>query len=173
MWSQDRVYFLSDRNGPTTLFFYDTKTDAVHEAIPNQGLDIKSASLGPDAIVYEQFGGIFLYDLKSGKTQLVNIRVHGDFSEVRAKLVNVGQHLITPAISPNGARAFFAARGEIITVPAEKGDPRNLTNTPGVMEREPQWSPDGKSIAYLSDESGEYALHVGRRAAPAKLRKSS
>ncbi len=160
MWSQDRIYFLSDRNGPTTLFFYDTKTDAVHEAIPNQGLDIKSASLGPDAIVYEQFGGIFVYELKSGKTQPVNIRVHGDFSEVRAKLVNVGQHLITPAISPNGARALFAARGEIITVPAEKGDPRNLTNTPGVMEREPQWSPDGKSIAYLSDESGEYALHV-------------
>ncbi|HTQ55226.1 MAG TPA: PDZ domain-containing protein [Bryobacteraceae bacterium] len=160
MWSGDRVYFLSDRNGPATLFFYDTKTDSVHQAIPNHGLDIKSASLGPDAIVYEQFGGIHLYDLKSGKTQPVTIRVQGDFGEVRPKFVNVGRHLITPAVSPNGVRAVFAARGEIITVPAEKGDARDLTNTPGVMEREPQWSPDGKSIAYLSDETGEYALHV-------------
>jgi len=160
MWAGDYVYFLSDRNGPTTLFVYDTKTKAVREAIPNQGLDVKSASLGPDAIVYEQFGGISLYDVRSGKTKPVPIRVQGDFAELRARLVNVGRRLITPAVSPNGARAVFAARGEIITVPAEKGDPRNLTNTPGVMEREPQWSPDGKSIAYLSDESGEYALHV-------------
>ena len=68
--------------------------------------------------------------------------------------------LASPAVSPNGARAVFTARGEVITVPAEKGDPRNLTNSPGVMERDPQWSPDGKTIAYLSDESGEYALHL-------------
>jgi len=160
MWAGDRVYFLSDRNGPVTLFYYDTRTKAVREAIPNQGLDLKSASLGPDAIVYEQFGGISLYDLKSGKARPVPIRVHGDFTELRAKFVNVGRRLGSPAISPNGARAVFAARGEIITVPAEKGDPRNLTNSPGVMEREPQWSPDGKKIAYLSDESGEYALHL-------------
>jgi len=160
MWAGDRVFFLSDRNGPATLFSYDTKTKAVKEAIPNQGLDMKSASLGPDAIVYEQFGGISLYDLKSGKTKPVNIRVQGDFPELRSKLVNVGRRLGSPALSPSGARAVFAARGEIITVPAEKGDPRNLTNTPGAMEREPQWAPDGKNIAYLSDESGEYALHV-------------
>ena len=110
--------------------------------------------------MYEQFGGISLYDLKSGKTKPVAIRVQGDFAELRSRLVNVGRRLTAPALSPNGARAVFAARGEIVTVPAEKGDPRDLTNTPGVMEREPQWSPDGKSIAYLSDESGEYALHV-------------
>jgi tricorn protease len=160
MWAGDRVYFLSDRNGPVSLFYYDIKSKAVHEAIPAQGLDLKSACLGPDAIVYEQFGGIFLYDLKSGKTKPAPIRVQGDFAAVRPKLVNVGRSLGSPAISPNGARAVFAARGEIITVPAEKGDPRNLTNTVGVNERSPQWSPDGKTIAYLSDESGEYALHL-------------
>jgi tricorn protease len=160
MWAGDRVYFLSDRNGPVTLFYYDVKAKTVREAIANQGLDLKSASLGPDAIVYEQFGGISLYDLKSGKTKPVPIRVEGDFPELRTRLVDVGRRLGSPAVSPNGARAVFTARGEIITVPAEKGDARNLTNTPGVMEREPQWSPDGKSIAYLSDESGEYALHI-------------
>lgn len=160
MWAGDRVYFLSDRNGPVTLFYYDTKSKNVREAIQNRGLDFKSASLGPDAIVYEQVGGIYLYDLKTGKTNAVPIQVQGDFPEVRSRLVNVGRRLSTGAVSPNGARAVFAARGEIITVPAEKGDPRNLTNTTGVMEREPQWSPDGKTIAYLSDESGEYALHL-------------
>ena len=160
MWAGERVYFLSDRNGPVTLFSYDTKSQAVREAIPNTGLDLKSASLGPDAIVYEQFGGISLYDLKSGKTKAVQIRVQGDFPELRPKFVNVARTLGSPAVSPSGARAVFAARGDIVTVPAEKGDPRNLTDTPGVMEREPQWSPDGRSIAYLSDESGEYALHI-------------
>jgi len=160
MWAGDRVYFLSDRNGPATLFYYDTTSKTVREAVPNRGLDLKSASLGPGAIVYEQVGGISLYDLKSGTTTPVAIRVHGDFPEMRAKFVNVSKRLGSPAISPTGARAVFTALGEVLTVPAEKGDPRNLTNSPGVMEREPQWSPDGRSIAYLSDESGEYALHV-------------
>ncbi len=171
MWAGDRVYFLSDRNGPFTLFSYDLKNNAVHEAIANPGLDIKSASVGPDGIVYEQFGGIYLYSLKTGKTKQVPIRVRGDFAELRAKFTNVGRALGSPAISPNGVRAVFAARGEIITVPAEKGDPRNLTNTPGVMERDPQWSPDGKSIAYLSDESREYALHIHPQSGPGEVTK--
>jgi tricorn protease len=143
----------------------------VHEAIVNRGLDLKSASLGPDAIVYEQFGGISVYDLKSGRTKPLTIRVQGDFPELRTRLVNVGKRLGAAAVSPSGARAVFAARGDIITVPAEKGDPRNLTNTPGVMEREPQWSPDGKSIAYLSDESGEYALHVRPQSGAGEVKK--
>jgi len=171
MWAADRVYFLSDRNGPATLFYYDVKAKTVREAIPAQGLDLKSASLGPDAIVYEQFGGISLYDLKSGKTRPVPIRVQGDFPELRTRLVNVGRRLGSPAVSPNGARAVFAARGDIITVPAEKGDPRNLTNTPGVMERDPQWSPDGKNIAYLSDQSGEYALHIHPQSGAGEVKK--
>src|SRR5690606_33592721 len=76
------------------------------------------------------------------------------------RFVNVSKNLGGAAISPTGVRALFTARGEILTVPAEKGDPRNITNTTGVMERDPQWSPDGTRIAYFSDESGEYALHI-------------
>ncbi|MFN7998609.1 MAG: PDZ domain-containing protein [Bryobacteraceae bacterium] len=171
MWAGDRIYFLSDRNGPATLFYYDVRSKAVREAIPNRGLDLKSASLGPDAIVYEQFGGVSLYDLKSGKTKPVPIRVEGDFAELRPRFVNVGHRLGSAAVSPAGARAVFAPRGEIVTVPAEKGDPRNLTNTPGVMERDPQWSPDGLSIAYLSDESGEYALHVAPQSGAGEVKK--
>ena len=99
MWAGDRVYFLSDREGPAALFYYDTKTKAVKNAVPNQGLDVKSASLGLDSIVYEQFGGISLYDLKSGKTKPVPIRVQGDFPELRSKLVNVGRRLGSPSFS--------------------------------------------------------------------------
>jgi tricorn protease len=160
MWIGDKLFFLSDRNGPFTLYSYDTKSKAVKEVLPNAALDLKSASGASDAIVYEQFGGIHLLDLKSGSSKQVQIRVAGDFPELRPRLVNVGKSLGSPAISPNGARALFTARGEVITVPAEKGDPRVITNTPGVMEREPQWSPDARTIAYFSDESGEYALHL-------------
>jgi len=160
MWVGDKIYFLSDRNGPVSLFCYDTRAKQVKQLIVNSGLDFKSASAGPGAIVYEQFGALYLYDLKSGKTRHVDVQLAGDINELRPHFVNVAKRLHEADISPNGARAVFAARGEILTVPAEKGDPRNLTNTLSVNERSPAWSPDGKTIAYLSDESGEYALHL-------------
>ncbi|HXG66475.1 MAG TPA: PDZ domain-containing protein, partial [Blastocatellia bacterium] len=160
MWVGDKIYFLSDRNGPVALFAYDTKSKQVAQVVRNDGLDIKSAAAGPGAIVYEQFGTIHLYDLKSNKSQRVNIRVAGDLVTVRPRYEKVGARITSARLSPTGARAVFEARGEILTVPAEKGNPRNLTNTTGVMERDPAWSPDGKWVAYFSDESGEYALHL-------------
>jgi len=160
MWAGDKVYFLSDRDGAVTLFAYDLKAKKVARIIENGGLDLKSAAAGPGAIVYEQFGGINLYDLATGKSSRVPVTVSGDMPEVREHYVSGAAYLSAASISPSGARAVFEARGEIVTLPAEKGDPRNLTNTPGVMEREPVWSPDGKTIAYFSDESGEYMLHL-------------
>jgi tricorn protease len=160
MWVGGKVYFLSDREGPVTLFSYDTKTKVVARVIQNDGLDLKSASAGPGAIVYEQFGSLNLYDLASGKTRPLSVSIEGDMLEVRDKFVNAGDDLSSPSLSPSGVRAAFEARGEIITVPEEKGDFRNLTNTPGAMERYPSWSPDGQKIAYFSDESGEYMLHI-------------
>src|SRR4029077_12021081 len=160
MWIGDKVYFLSDRDGPVNLYAYDVKTKQVNEALPSNGVDIKSASPGPDAIVYEQFGWIHLFDPATGKQNVVNIQVSGDFSAVRPHFVNVGDRIENANISPTGARAVFEAHGEILTVPVEHGDVRNLTNTTGVAERDPAWSPNGKWIAYFSDESGEYALHL-------------
>ncbi|MBS1789395.1 MAG: PD40 domain-containing protein [Acidobacteria bacterium] len=162
MWVGDKVYFLSDREGPITLFNYDTKTKRVSKLINNAGLDIKSATAAVtgDAIVYEQFGSLNTFDLKSGKTSKVNVTINADQLAVRTHYEKVGQRINGAAISPTGARAVFEARGEIISVPAEKGDARNLTNTTGVAERDPSWSPDGKWIAYFSDESGEYELHL-------------
>lgn len=171
MWIGNRIYYLSDAKGPFTLFSYDLGTKKVAQAIENRGLDIKSASAGPDGIVYEQFGAIQIYDVKSGKTRPVEIRLSGDIPTVRPSFERVGPMVTNPAISPTGVRAVFEARGEILTVPAEKGDARNLTNTPGVAERDPSWSPDGQKIAYFSDESGEYALHIRNQNGMGEVRK--
>ena len=160
IWMGDTVYFLSDRNGATTLFSYDTKTKAVKQLIENKGLDLKSIAAGPDGIVYEQFGGIYVYDAASGKTRRVEIHLAGDMPATRPHWEKAADKIQNAAISPTGARAVFEARGEIVTVPVEKGDIRNLTRTTAIAERDPAWSPDGKWIAFFSDESGEYALHL-------------
>lgn len=160
VWAGDTVYFLSDRNGPVTLFSYDTKTKTVKQAVENKGLDFKSVSAGPDALVYEQFGGLFLFDPKSGNSTKVDVHIAADLPATRPHFEKVAEKISAAALSPTGARAVFEARGEILTVPAEKGDARNLTRTTSFAERDPAWSPDGKSIAFFSDESGEYALHI-------------
>ncbi|HSH16477.1 MAG TPA: protease, partial [Verrucomicrobiae bacterium] len=173
MWVGNRIYFLSDRNGRVTLFHYDTQSKRVTEAIRNTGMDIKSASAAADAIVYEQFGTIHLYDMGSGRSRPVNIRLVGDLPGVRPRFERVGNRATNASLSPTGVRAVFEARGEIFTVPAEKGQPRNLTNSSGVADRYPAWSPDGKWIAYFSDESGEYALHLSNQSGMGEVRKIS
>ena len=171
VWIGDTVYFLSDRKGPVTLFSYDTRNKRVSELVRNDGLDIKSASAGPGAIVYEQFGSLHLYELKSGKSQQVPVNISADLIAQRPRFEKVGERISNAGISPSGVRAVFEARGEIITVPAEKGGPRNLTNSSGTAERDPAWSPDGRWIAYFSDQSGEYALHISDQSGLGEVRK--
>src|SRR5438128_1039031 len=171
VWIGDTIYFLSDRTGPVTLFAYDTKSKTVKQVLENNGFDLKSVNAGPDVLVYEQFGGIYLFDPKTGKSNHVNIQIAADLPATRAHWVKVGDKIQNAGISPTGARAVFEARGEILTVPGEKGDIRNLTRTPAVAERDPAWSPDGKSIAYFSDESGEYALHIADQAGSKAVKK--
>ena len=158
MWIGGKVYFLSDRTGIFSLWAFDVKSKKVEQVLPATGADIKSASAGPGAIVYEQFGSLNLYDLATGKSKQVAVTVPADLPNVRPHFKKVEQEIAKASLSPSGARAVFESHGEILTAPAEKGDIRNLTNTPGVMERDPSWSPDGKFVAYFSDESGEYQL---------------
>ena len=161
MWVGDTIYFLSDRNGPVSLFAYDTKSKQVSEALHSDGLDFKTASAGPDAIVIEQFGAIKLFDLNTHQARNVTIHIAGDIEAVRPHFAKVETKRIQNfGISPTGARAVFEAWGEIFTVPTDKGDIRNITRSPAAADRDPSWSPDGKSIAYFTDESGEYELAI-------------
>lgn len=161
MWAGDKVYFLSDRTGPMNLHVYDVRSKKVTEvAKGTDGFEYRSASLGPGAIVLERFGALELFDLKTGKTSTVTVRLNSDLTGVRPYFDKVGSKIVSGAVSKTGARVAFEARGEILTVPAEKGDIRNITNTPGAAERFPSWSPDGLKLAYFSDESGEYQLHI-------------
>lgn len=169
MWIGDDVYFLSDRghgpNGtgaaePVALWRYNTRSHALAKVLDPGDRDIKSAQAGPDAIVYEQLGSIHLYDLKSGKQRAVPIAVAGDFPALRPHFERVASQIRNFDVSPTGKRAVFEAHGEILTVPAKNGDIRDITRTPAVEERSPAWSPDGARIAFFSDASGEYALHI-------------
>ncbi|MCB9558619.1 MAG: PD40 domain-containing protein [Deltaproteobacteria bacterium] len=161
MWVGDQVYFLSDRNGRFTLFGYDTKTREVRELIKNpDGLDLRQASAGPGAIVLEALGRISLYDLASKVFRTVPIRISADLPQVRARFEKIRpRQVLHAAISPTGKRVLLEAHGELLSVPTEKGTIRNITRTPAVADRDPAFSPDGKWIAWLSDDSGEYALH--------------
>jgi tricorn protease len=170
MWTADGIYFLSDRNGPVTLFRYDPAQKTVQQMVANSGLDIKSASAGPGAIVYEQFGSLHLFDLKTRKGRKLDIRLAGDLPDVRPRREKVGAQIAASGISPTGARAVFEARGEIFTAPAEKGDVRNITQTPNAAEHDPAWSPDGRHIAYFSDVSGEYQLSIAPQDARGETR---
>ena len=159
-WVGDKIYFISDRSGRFSLYSYDTNSKAVRELVKNDGFDIKSADAREDAVVYEQLGSINLFDVASGQAHSVPIEIDGDFLEVRPQFKSVGSNVASASISPTGARALFEARGDVFTVPASKGDARNLTQTSNAFERSPIWSPDGKSIAYFSDATGEYQLVV-------------
>ncbi len=160
MWVGNELYFLSDRIGPVSLFKYDAN-GGVNEVLPNSGFDFWSASAGPGGIVIEQPGGIRLYDFATKTAHEVPISVSGDFAETRVQFKQLGAGDIrSGGISPTGVRAVIEARGNIFTVPAEKGDIRDLTDSSSSNNRMPAWSPDGKSVAYLSDTSGEYRLVV-------------
>jgi tricorn protease len=173
MWVGDTIYFLSDRNGTTNLFSYHAPTKQVAQLTRHDDFDIMSASAGRDAIVYEQAGYIHLVDTATRKPQRLTIEISADFPWARPQFKKVASLIRSAVLSPTGVRAAFEARGEIFTVPAEKGSARNLTQSSGAHDRSPVWSPDGTRIAWLSDASGEYQLMIGEQTGASKPREIS
>lgn len=161
MWIGNTVYFLSDRNHTVNLFAYCVDSRTLRQLTDHDDFDIMSASAGPDAIVYEQAGYVHLVDAGTGEARRLTIEATGDLPWARPQFRNVATMIRDAALSPTGVRIAFEARGEIFTVPAEKGDYRNLTQSPGVHERSPAWSPDGTTLSWLSDAGGEYQLMLG------------
>ena len=160
MWIGNTIYFLSDRNHTVNLFSYRTDTKQLAQLTQHDDFDIMTASAGSDAIVYEQAGYIHLVDAKSGKSTRLNIEATGDLPWTRPQFKKVASMIRNYTLSSTGVRAAFEARGEIFSVPTEKGDYRNLTQSTGAHDRSPVWSPDGAQLAWLSDEAGEYKLVI-------------
>jgi len=171
MWVGSKIYFRSDRNGEFNLFSYDRASSEVKQLTSFKDYPVLNASAGAGRIVFEQAGVLHLYDVGKNEDRRLAIGIATDLPELRERYARGSQWLRGSAVSPTGARAVFEFRGEIVTVPAEKGDPRNITNTPAVHERSPIWSPDGASIAYFSDASGEYELHVRAQDGKGEVRK--
>ena len=160
MWHEDTIYFLSDRDEKAKLniWAYELRTKQFKQVTKFTEYDVKWPSLGPDAIVFENGGQLHVLDLAGETTTALHIKVPDDLPQIRTELKSVSGLIQGFSLSPTGKRALFAARGEIFTVPAKHGSVRNLTNTSGIAERDPAWSPDGKQVVYLSDETGEYEL---------------
>ena len=163
MWFGNAVFFISDRDGVMNLYRFDVASRAIRQLTHYRDYDIKWPSLASDGsgrIAYENGGALFIYDIGADKATPVPVRVHTDAPSVRNTVINVTKWLQTVALSPSGSRALIGARGEVFTAPAKQGEIRDLTNTSGARELWPVWSPDGNSIAYASDRSGEYEIYI-------------
>ena len=160
VWLDDSVFFISDRDGVANVWEYQTKSKTLKQVTKFTDFDVKSIDSGAGTIVFEQAGYIHELDPKSGKEKVVNILATGDFPWMMPNWEDVTNRMTNMALSPTGKRVVVEARGEIFTIPAEKGDVRNLTNSSGSAERDPAWSPDGKFVSYFSDKSGEYKLVI-------------
>ena len=162
MWHGSIIYYLSDKGEAlrNNIWKYDTQTKAHTQITFFKDFDIHFPSKGPSDIVFEAGGEIHLLNLSTEQHATVQINAIGDFARLKPVTKSVGKNVEHFYISPDGKRALVEARGDVFTLPKKKGFVKNITRTSGVAERFPAWSPNGKSIAYFSDKSGEYELTV-------------
>jgi tricorn protease len=159
-WVGDKIYFLSDRdeNMRLNIWVYDTKTKQISQVTKIKDFDITHMSAGKSDIVFEAGGTLYLMDLATLKYKPVEVNVISDLSVELPRSENVGSRINNMTAAPGGKRVVFEARGELFNVPATEGYVINLTQSSGSFDRDPSWSPDGKTIAYWSDRDGEYEI---------------
>lgn len=160
VWKGKKVYFRSDRNGEFNLYSYDPETKAVAQLSKFTDFPVSSLEGVAGDIIFAQAGYLHTYNTATNAITKLKIGISADLLDLRPRFVKGDNYIRSGHISPSGARIVVDFRGEIITLPSQKGDQLNLTNTSGAHEKYPAWSNDGKSIAYFSDASGEYALHI-------------
>lgn len=170
LWIGNKIYFLSDRDYGMNVWSYDTQNEKVDQLTFLSEFDIKNLSGNSKGLIYEYGGDLYTLDPATKTSKKLSIEVKADFPWAEPKWINAAPILANASLSPSGQRALFEARGEIITVPLKKGDARNITNSPGSREHDPVWSPDGKNIAWFSDESGEYSLMIANQDGLSKAR---
>jgi tricorn protease len=160
MWIGDRIYFSSDRDRTLNIYYYDVPTGQISQVTQHADYDVRRPSMGGDRIVYEVGSSLWLLDTKTGKSRQIPVEIRADAPEARPYVKKVDENIQKFTVSPSGKRALITARGEIFTVPKEHGPTRNLTKDSGARDKDAAWSPDGKTIAYLSDKSGEYEMYL-------------
>jgi tricorn protease len=161
VWIGNTIYFTSDReDGKLNVWSYDLGSKQQRKITNHTDYDVLWPSGDKTQLVYEAGGYLYRLDTASSKSERIPIRVYGDFRNTLPYFKNVRDNIEWFYLSPTGARALFVARGDVFSVPAKEGEIRNLTQTPGVRERDVTWSPDGRWIAYLSDKGGEYEVYV-------------
>lgn len=158
LWLGDKVYFLSDRDKIVNIYSYDTHSKAIEKLTNFSDYDIRSLNGLGDELIFEQAGRLHILNLASNAINSLTIEIHADVLFKRPHYVNVEDDIRGYNISATGVRALFESRGEIFSVPVDKGEPRNISNSPGTHERFPAWSPDGKWISYVSEARGKYEL---------------
>lgn len=162
-WLDQTVYFLSDRNLAMNLYSFSIVTKEVKQLTFFSEYDIKTLGTGDGVLIFEYGGDLYHFNPQTQKSAKLSIAIKADFPWLMPSWKEGSSWMTKGSLSPGGKRALFEARGEIITVPLEKGQARNLTNSAGARDHDPVWSPDGKYIAWFSDASGEYSLMIGEQ----------